>query len=158
MAWLAAAAINLRRLPRTRLNGLSPVYLSSPVGFRRQPSFVNAVARVRTEMRAGDLLAGLQAIERRLGRRRTFQNGPRNIDLDILMFGAAVLTEDRLTVPHPRLHERAFALAPCTAIDPEIRHPVIGVKLCELLPEASGKVVKLPAPQQSRFRRLAGRA
>lgn len=158
VAWLAAAVRGLRRMPRTRLSGLSPVYLSRPVGFVRQRAFANAAARIETGLSPRELLGRLHEIERSLGRRRAFRHGPRNIDLDILMFGCAVLTDDFLTVPHPRLHERAFALAPCAALDPGIEHPVIGVKLLELLPAASGKSAKLPVREQSRFRRLARKA
>lgn len=155
MAWLAKAVRRLRRLPRSRLTGVSPVYSSAPVGFADQRSFLNGAARIDTRLRAGELLAGLRAIEKQLGRRRTYRFGPRNIDLDILLYGGAVLTGESLTVPHPRLHERAFALAPCAALDACVRHPVIGAKFTELLAEAGGKTARLSPAAQRRFKLLA---
>ena len=100
---------------------------TDPVGFADQPRFLNAAAAVETELSARWLLDRLLAIEVRLGRSREGPRfGPRTIDLDLLVFGDEVIDEPGLTVPHPRLHERLFALEPLAEIDPELVLPGLG--------------------------------
>jgi len=101
----------------------SSLYRSAPVGFADQPDFVNAVVRVRTGLAPVALLAALLRQEREQGRQRTIANGPRTLDLDLLLFDALRLNDPGLTVPHPRMHERAFVLVPLTEIAPEIEIP-----------------------------------
>lgn len=88
---------------------------------REQPDFYNAAALLETELEPRALLCELKGLERDIGRVRTFRWGPRVIDLDILAYGELELASDDLTIPHPRLHERAFALAPLAEIDPGFR-------------------------------------
>ena len=109
----------LDALPDTRVAARSPLYRSAPVGYAAQPDFVNAVAEVRTSLAAGELLAALIEIEARHGRERSFANAPRTLDLDLLLYGDEMLESERLTLPHPRMHERAFVLAPLLDIAPE---------------------------------------
>jgi len=97
---------------------------TDPVGYTDQRRFVNAVAEIETALGPRDLLRALLAVERALGRERTGQRfGPRTIDLDLLLYGDLVLDEPGLTVPHPRLHERRFALEPLAELDPEVEVP-----------------------------------
>jgi 2-amino-4-hydroxy-6-hydroxymethyldihydropteridine diphosphokinase len=106
---------------------VSTVRETDPVGFADQPRFLNAAAAVDTELPPRELLERLLSIERRLGRTRGGPRfGPRTIDLDLLVYGDAVLDEPGLTVPHPRLHERAFALEPLVELDPELSIPFQG--------------------------------
>ncbi|MCT4787049.1 2-amino-4-hydroxy-6-hydroxymethyldihydropteridine diphosphokinase [Exiguobacterium aestuarii] len=98
----------------------SSVYETAPVGYTDQPSFYNMVVEVETHQSATDLLDTLQQIERRLGRERLFKNGPRTIDLDILFYNGEDIQSEHLTVPHPRMQERAFVLAPLAEIAPEL--------------------------------------
>jgi 2-amino-4-hydroxy-6-hydroxymethyldihydropteridine diphosphokinase len=93
------------------------------MGYASQPDFVNAVAELETGLEAPALLAELQAIEVRHGRSRSFANAPRLLDLDLLLFGSEAFSEKDLTVPHPRMHERAFVLEPLLEIAPEVRIP-----------------------------------
>lgn len=127
---LARAFDALGRLPGTRLLRASPLYRTPAWGVEAQPDFVNAAATVETTLPAGDLLAHLLGIERALGRTRAADGsdrwGPRSVDLDLLLYGDAVIDEPGLRVPHPRLHERAFALLPLAAIAPEAVIPGIG--------------------------------
>ena len=113
----------------------SRLYSTAPVGFADQPRFVNAVATLETELSARDLLDGLLGIEREFGRDRTkaIPNGPRTLDLDILLYGQQVLDEPGLVVPHPRLSERAFVLIPMNEIAPELIVPGFNRSVKELL-------------------------
>jgi 2-amino-4-hydroxy-6-hydroxymethyldihydropteridine diphosphokinase len=123
---LARALAELARLPRSRIVAASGNYVSAPVGAGdRQPDYVNAVAALRTELGPGALLRHLHTIERRHGRRRRngLRNAPRTLDLDLLLFGRRRLAQPRLTVPHPRMHERAFVLRPLLDIAPAATIP-----------------------------------
>ena len=106
------------------LLAVSSLRETDPVGFEDQPRFLNGAAAVETSLTAGDLLAVLLGIERRLGRTREGPRfGPRIIDLDLLVYGDSVLDEPGLTVPHPRLHERRFALEPLAELAPGLVVP-----------------------------------
>jgi 2-amino-4-hydroxy-6-hydroxymethyldihydropteridine diphosphokinase len=124
---LARALAELARLPRTRLVAASGNYESAPVGSTEpQPDYVNAVAVVSTALEPGALLARLRAIERRLGRRRRPReprNAPRVLDLDLLLYGRRRIERPGLTLPHPRMHERAFVLRPLLDIAPSVTIP-----------------------------------
>ena len=110
-------------LPATRLAARSPLYRSAAVDAPGQPDFVNAVAAVETELSAAQLLAALQAIESRHGRERPQRNAPRTLDLDMLLFGETACASPELTLPHPRMHERAFVLRPLLDLDPRAEIP-----------------------------------
>jgi 2-amino-4-hydroxy-6-hydroxymethyldihydropteridine diphosphokinase len=106
-------------LPATRLLARSALYRTAPVGFLDQPAFINACALLETSLGPRELLDALLAIERRHGRVRDIPNGPRTLDLDIVLHGDLVLHEHGLTLPHPRVHERAFVLAPLLDVWPD---------------------------------------
>lgn len=129
---LQAAFAALARLPDTQLIARSSLYRSAPVGYVNQPDFVNAVAAIRTALTPRALLEALLAIEREHGRVREFANAPRTLDLDILLYGERVIREPGLTVPHPRMLERAFVLAPLAQIAPGVQVPGRG-RVCDLL-------------------------
>jgi 2-amino-4-hydroxy-6-hydroxymethyldihydropteridine diphosphokinase len=120
---LREALAQIARLPGVELDAVSSAYESAPVGLEQQPPFVNAAARVLTAAPLHELLDGLLAVERRLGRVRTVRYGPRTCDLDILLAGSEVVDEPGLAVPHPRLAERRFALAPVLELDPDATLP-----------------------------------
>lgn len=121
---LRAALRELEGLPETRLTAHSPLYRSAPVGPPGQPDYINAVAALATRLTPQALLAGLQAIEGAHGRRREgVRWGPRTLDLDLLLYGDQVLSTPALTLPHPRLTERAFVLRPLADIAPGLRLP-----------------------------------
>lgn len=113
----------LAALPDTRLQARSRLYRTRPWGVLDQPDFVNAAARITTSLSPRGLLERLQAIEARAGRVRGVRYGPRTLDLDLLLYGDAVIREPDLVVPHPRLHERAFVLAPLADLDPDLEVP-----------------------------------
>lgn len=113
----------LAALPETRCAGRSPLYRSAPVDAPGQADFVNAVAALDTGLSAPQLLEALQGIEAASGRERPFANAPRTLDLDLLLYGDAVLSSPRLQLPHPRMHERAFVLRPLLDLDPRAEVP-----------------------------------
>jgi len=117
------AFTELEGIPRTRLIRRSSLYRSAPLGHTAQPEFVNAVAALDTALSPEELLRELQAIETRHGRRRSFPDAPRTLDLDLLLYGEEVRDSAQLTVPHPRMHERAFVLKPLLELAPEISIP-----------------------------------
>ena len=115
---ILAALDELERLPHTHVVGRSRLYRSAPLGHEPQPDFVNAVARIDTGLEAPRLLTELQAIEKRHGRERPYPDAPRTLDLDLLLYGETVIASASLTVPHPRMHQRAFVLRPLAEICP----------------------------------------
>ncbi len=110
-------------LPGSRLVDVSQAYRSAPWGGVEQPDFVNAVASLDTALDARTLLDHLQAIENRQGRRRLVRWGPRTLDLDLLVFGDQQCDGPELTLPHPRLHQRAFVLLPLASLAPQLEVP-----------------------------------
>lgn len=124
-AALAAAAAALAELPATRLVGLSTLYRTAPID-SSGPDYLNAVAALDTGLAPEALLERLQAIENAHGRERPYRNAPRTLDLDLLLHGDAVRASAQLTVPHPRLHQRAFVLLPLLELAPDLAAPVLG--------------------------------
>ncbi len=124
-ATLARAAQALADLPQTRLAALSGAWRSAPVD-AGGPDFLNAVAALDTALPPLDLLDALQAIEQARGRERPYRNAPRTLDLDLLLYGDLVFDTPRLTLPHPRLGERAFVLRPLLEIAPDLAPLAVG--------------------------------
>lgn len=119
-AQVRAALAALDALRDTQLVSSSSLYRTAPVGIREQPDFINAVARIETGLAARELLAGMLEIERDRRRLRGVKNGPRTLDLDLLLYDNLIIDEPDLTVPHPRMHLRAFVLAPLAEIAPDV--------------------------------------
>ena len=122
-AQVRAGAQALGKLPGTRLVRCSSLYRTAPVGITEQPDFINAVCAVDTGLPAATLMQALLDIERAHGRQRDIPGGPRTLDLDLLLYGELVCHEPGLTLPHPRLHERAFVLYPLSEIAPGLSIP-----------------------------------
>lgn len=126
---------------------VSSLYETEPVKVTAQPWFLNCAVAVRTELIPREFLAGVLAIEKSMGRERTQPKGPRIIDIDILLFGAATINTQQLTVPHPAMSERKFVLEPLAEIAPEVKVPLHKMTVRELLdglPESGPKVKKIP--------------
>ncbi len=129
---LRAAVQALSELPRSRLLAVSSGWRSAPVD-AAGPDYLNAVACLETELAPLDLLDALQAIEQAHGRERPYHHAPRTLDLDLLLMDGQTWSDQRLSLPHPRLHERAFVLRPLLEIDPGLSLPGLG-RLADLLP------------------------
>ncbi|MBI5811719.1 MAG: 2-amino-4-hydroxy-6-hydroxymethyldihydropteridine diphosphokinase [Meiothermus silvanus] len=154
--YLLLALSRLSSLPQTRLSRLSQVYQTDPVGppvkshsdpamagTQGQGPYLNMVAEIESGLEPQSLLQALLEIEKSLGRERTVRWGARTLDLDLLLYGEWVADIPQLTLPHPRLHERAFVLAPLCDLIPEARHPNLGMTYRQLLERVDSKGVRV---------------
>jgi 2-amino-4-hydroxy-6-hydroxymethyldihydropteridine diphosphokinase len=146
VATVKAAIVVLRELPQTQFIAASSLYRTAPVGLKHQPDFINAVVELLAASSAPDLLQSLFAIEERFGRQRSVKNAPRTLDLDLLLYGDAVSDDPQLTLPHPRLHERAFVLAPLAEVAPQLGIPGRG-RVSDLLRLCSDQQIEKLLPQ-----------
>ena len=143
VARVREAIAALAALPQTRLVASSSLYRTAPLGYTAQDDFVNAACLLETDLAPRALLDRLRAIEEAAGRERSFRNAPRTLDLDLLLYGGETIAEPGLSVPHPRLHERAFALAPVVELDPDCVIPGRGLAREWLARAAEQRIEKL---------------
>ncbi|HXP43144.1 MAG TPA: 2-amino-4-hydroxy-6-hydroxymethyldihydropteridine diphosphokinase [Candidatus Acidoferrales bacterium] len=115
-----------------RVTAVSSFYETEPVEFTQQPWFLNCAVALETPQTPQQLMTSILNIEEAMGRRRVQKKGPRTIDIDILLFGDAVLDSPEVTIPHPAMHERRFVLEPLAEIAPEVRHGVFDKTILEL--------------------------
>ena len=141
-AQIEAAFGALATIADSRLVKRSSLYRTAPVGFADQPDFINAVGALETVLEPRALLDALLALEAARGRARTFVNAPRTLDLDVLLYGEQQINEHGLTVPHPRMHERAFVLVPLAEIAPDCVIPGRGA-VRELLRRVDQRGVRI---------------
>ncbi|MBM5571394.1 MULTISPECIES: 2-amino-4-hydroxy-6-hydroxymethyldihydropteridine diphosphokinase [Deefgea] len=144
VAQLQAALRHLAAWPTMTLLQTSSFYASAPVGYTDQPDFVNAVCELETELSAVDVLAALLAIEAENGRERNFKNSPRTLDLDLILYGNEQIDLADLTVPHPRMHQRAFVLQPLLEIAPQAQIPGLGAAQDYLAAVAAQTLTRIP--------------
>jgi len=140
LANLAAARAGLS--PEIQVLKASPIYETEPWGYKPQPAFLNQALEAQTDLAPLDLLKLVKDLEVRLGRQRTFRNGPRVIDIDILLYDNWIMSLPGLKVPHPRMEERAFVLVPLADLAPDLIHPVYRQTIQELLKKVDRTGVK----------------
>jgi 2-amino-4-hydroxy-6-hydroxymethyldihydropteridine diphosphokinase len=138
---LRAVMRELAAHPHMRLLKSSSLYRTAPVGLKDQPDFINAAIALETELDAQALLNELFSIEQRFGRQRSIPNAPRTLDLDLLLYGEETSNDSALTLPHPRMHERAFVLAPLAEIAPGLNIPGQG-RVVDLLASCADQQIK----------------
>jgi 2-amino-4-hydroxy-6-hydroxymethyldihydropteridine diphosphokinase len=136
------AAIDQLGAAGIRVSRVSPIYETEPVDVTGQRWFLNLAVEAQSDLFPLQLLARTQRIERALGRVRTIPKGPRTIDIDILLYGNAVVRSSRLEIPHPRMAERRFVLVPLADLAPDLRHPVNRRTVREMLEAAAGQTVR----------------
>lgn len=117
---------------RIDITHVSSVYETEPVGFEEQPPFLNAVCIAQTDIEPCQMLSLIKGIEVSMGRKAGFRNAPRPIDIDILLYGDLVLHDPELTIPHPRMAERAFVLLPLVEVAPDVVHPFMKESIRDL--------------------------
>jgi 2-amino-4-hydroxy-6-hydroxymethyldihydropteridine diphosphokinase len=144
-AQVLAAWDALGRIPQTQAIARSGLYRSAPMGYADQPDFLNCVAKLDTALEPHDLLSHLRQVERDLGRVRSFPDAPRTIDLDLLLYGRETIDTPDLRLPHPRMHERAFVLAPLVELDAGTMIPGRG-QAADLLRACAGQSVERIEP------------
>lgn len=148
---LIRALDEMEGLPQTKMVAMSGVYETEPVGPPGQASYLNAVARLDTQLSPDDLLRHLQIIEEWAGRIRDQRWGPRTLDLDLLLYDSVISDSDFLTLPHPHAHERWFVLKPLCDLNPNLKHPLLQLSVAEMLN-------RLPAHETGRAVRVPGYA
>ncbi len=138
--YLQQAVLAMHAIRETHVAMLSRVYETDPVGYTDQPLFLNACAALITSLSPIQIVDALLSIEDTLGRIRTFRNGPRTIDLDLLLYDDYVIDlRPSVTVPHPRMHERAFVLLPLCDVSADAEHPKLHKSIVELYATVTGK-------------------
>jgi len=147
-------AIELLDSEELRLVRVSSFYETEPIGFAKQRWFLNCAAEFATQLFPRQLLRRIQRVELQLGRKRAVVNGPRTIDVDILLFGETRLKTPELEIPHPRCRERRFVLAPLAELNPELRDPVTHRSVSELLEDVKGQAARrVSLPRSDGFER-----
>lgn len=137
LGYIREAIAKMEQSQKIEIRRASSVYETEPVGHKEQPCFLNAVLELKTTLEPLNLLEHLSGVENQMGRERDQAWGPRNIDLDLLLYDDVVINSDRLTLPHPRVHQRRFVLVPLAEIAPKVVHPSLKKTVEKLLEELS---------------------
>jgi len=137
LGYIREAIRRIEQSKEIKISKTSSVYETQPTEYKDQPWFLNIVLELETMLKPLNLLELLLHIESQIGRKKTRRYGPRNIDLDILLYDDLLVSSDKLTLPHPRMHERRFVLVPLAEIAPQVIHPLKKKSIEELLEELS---------------------
>ena len=137
VGFILAALRKLRETTSVTIVKISSIYETEPVGVKDQDSFLNGAVRIQTSLSAKDFHVQVKNIEREVGRLERVRWGPREIDIDILLFGGQVVDEANLKIPHPEMQKRRFVLQPLAEIGPDVVHPVLNRSMKDLLRECT---------------------
>ena len=137
--FLKNALKKLNASEKLKLISVSPAYETEPVGFTDQNKYLNLVAQVASDLKPQDLMNHLEELESQVGKKAEFKNGPREIDIDILMYNLDVFESERLIIPHPGLNRREFALRPLLDLNPDLEEPTTGTRYSVYLKRISNK-------------------
>jgi 2-amino-4-hydroxy-6-hydroxymethyldihydropteridine diphosphokinase len=129
----------IRLSPNATVEKLSAIYETEPVGYKEQPLFLNLVCRISTDLPPDELLCFAKKIETEMGRIPSFPNAPRIMDIDILLYDDTIMETQNLTIPHPRLKDRAFVLIPLMEIEPDLIHPELDKTIAQLANAVKGR-------------------
>ncbi len=140
---LQTAIALIADIPDCKIIAISPCYETSPVGGYPQDDFLNQVIEVTTALSPLKLLEHLVEIEQLFGRTHSERNAPRRLDIDVLLFDNAIIHNDTLTIPHPRMHERLFVLIPLADIAADVIHPIVNKTICNIRDDVIKKVGEL---------------
>jgi len=132
-------ALTLLKENKIKVNKISSMYETSPVGITKQNWFINCVAECETSLSADKIVAAFKKVESKLGRKKTIKWGPRIIDIDLLLYDKRVINEKKVIVPHPYLHLRRFVMEPLIEVNGRLKHPVLKIKISEILNNISNK-------------------
>ena len=136
------SALDKLQSPKLRMLRVSNLYETEPIGLREQAWFLNLAAEFECDLFPRQLLQRCLRVERELGRKRSVVNGPRTLDIDILLFGSSMIKTADLELPHPRFRERRFVLAPLAELNPTLRDRVTGQTIAEMLNGLRGQAVR----------------
>jgi 2-amino-4-hydroxy-6-hydroxymethyldihydropteridine diphosphokinase len=139
LRFLKEAISKIEESDKITINRISSVYETQPVGYENQDWFLNLVVEIKTSLVPQDLLEYTLSVEDQMGRKREIKRGPRNIDIDILLYDNQTIQSNHLTLPHPRMHERRFVLLPLAEIAPKLLHPQLMKNIEELLEDCEDK-------------------
>jgi 2-amino-4-hydroxy-6-hydroxymethyldihydropteridine diphosphokinase len=137
-----ASALEALNTPDLRLLRKSSLYETEPIGFKDQAWFLNMGGEFETDLFPKQLLHRMQKVELSMGRVRSIRNGPRTIDIDVLLYGNSVIKTEELEIPHPRYRERRFTLVPMAELSPNLRDPVTKQTMAEMLAGLSGQAIR----------------
>jgi 2-amino-4-hydroxy-6-hydroxymethyldihydropteridine diphosphokinase len=146
LGYIRNAVNNINNDPKCKVEKASPVYETKPYGNKEQENFLNAVIKISTKLNVIELLNFLKSMETELGRTETSKWGPREIDLDILLYDELIYSDEKLTVPHIEIEYRDFVMVPLCDIAPNLVHPALNVKICDICNNVSEKYIikKIP--------------
>ena len=132
LAYIKNAVLQIKKNENCKFIKISAIYETKPLGEANQPDFLNAVAKIETELSVKELFNFLKEVEKKVGRKDSYKWGPREIDLDLLFFNDIVYSDENLTIPHPGISQRDFVLKPLAEIEPTLFHPVLKQKISDI--------------------------
>ena len=144
LGYIRSASSEISKNEHCKIIKFSSIYETKPYGEKKQPNFLNAVAKIETSLSVQDLFRFIKNVEKKLGRKETYKWGPREIDLDLLFYNDIVFSDENLAIPHPGIPNRDFVLTPLAEIEPVFFHPVLKQKISDIyISESERNIIKV---------------